>query len=100
MPAVASSGEGAPEVQMLFRSPTTPEPDLHSPSRPPMSPTPGTLHTPESSAVGARIAVSWVPVAGSAFSAVAVAAAGAAREPEVAAALGAAVAALAERARK
>src|SRR5271168_824891 len=51
MPDVASSGSGAPEVQMLFSWPTTPEPAWHSPTRPPMSPTPGTLQIPASGAV-------------------------------------------------
>src|ERR1700761_8191843 len=50
MPEVASSGSGAPEVQMLFSCPTTPEPAWHRPIRLPMSPTPGTLPIPASGA--------------------------------------------------
>src|ERR1700733_8617016 len=59
MPEVASTGVGAPEVQMLFRSPTTPEPAWQRPRMPPMSPTPGTLQMPASGAAGVTSEVSW-----------------------------------------
>ncbi|MGH3180549.1 MAG: hypothetical protein ACRDOE_01355 [Streptosporangiaceae bacterium] len=61
MPPVACSGCGSDGSQMLFRSPTIPlEPELHSPTRPPMSPMPGTWQTPPGSwdAAGRRLAVS------------------------------------------
>ena len=60
MPPVACSGCGSDGSQMLFRSPTIPlEPAAHSPTRPPMSPMPGTWHTPPGlGAAGVRLAVS------------------------------------------
>src|SRR5690349_15591967 len=61
MPEVASSGAGGPEVQMLFTSPTKPEPAWQRPTRPPMSPTPGTLQIPASSWFCVSSAVTWFP---------------------------------------
>src|SRR5271166_5118030 len=67
MPPVACSGCGREGSQMLFRLPTIPlEPWAHSPTRPPMSPMPGTWQTPPGSwdswgswdAAGVRLAVS------------------------------------------
>src|SRR5581483_8289489 len=66
MPPVACSGCGSEGVQMLFRSPLRPlEPALHRPTRPPMSPMPGTWHTPPGAAglAGVRLAVSVAGVA-------------------------------------
>jgi hypothetical protein len=60
MPPVACSGCGSDGWQMLFRLPTIPlEPWLHSPTRPPMSPMPGTWQTPPGcwGAAGVRLAV-------------------------------------------
>src|SRR6201986_2528214 len=65
MPPVACSGCGSDGVQMLFRSPTIPlEPWLHSPTRPPMSPMPGTWQTPPGTA-GVMLAawLAWTAVA-------------------------------------
>src|SRR5262249_61245281 len=58
MPPVAGSGVGTEGLQMLFRSPMIPlEPCAQNPISPPMSPIPGTEHTPPDGAM---------PVAGTA----------------------------------
>src|SRR5262249_20550688 len=58
MPPVAGSRGGAEALQMLFRSPMIPlEPCAQTPISPPMSPIPGTEHTPPDGAM---------PVAGTA----------------------------------
>src|SRR6201986_749042 len=68
MPPVACSGCGSAGWQMLFRSPTIPlEPWLHRPTRPPMSPMPGTWQTPP----GWRGEAGVSPVAGAAWTAAA-----------------------------
>src|SRR5258705_3230634 len=60
MPPVAGWGVGTEGWQMLLRSPMIPlEPCAQNPSRPPMSPMPGTEQTPPEGAV---------PVAGTAAS--------------------------------
>jgi len=52
MPPVAGSGVGTEGWQMLLRSPMIPlEPCAQNPSRPPMSPMPGTEQTPPEGAV-------------------------------------------------
>ena len=74
MPEDASTGVGAPEVQMLLTSPSTPEPAWHRFNRLPMSPIPGTLHTP----LGAVVASSVVCCPGACLAAGAAVPAGAA----------------------
>src|SRR5262249_62347760 len=52
MPPVAGSGVGTEGLQMLFRSPMIPlEPCAQNPISPPMSPIPGTEHTPPDGAI-------------------------------------------------
>src|SRR5262245_39040634 len=54
MPPVAGSGVGTEGWQMLLRSPMIPlEPCAQKPSRPPISPMPGTEQTPPEGAVAA-----------------------------------------------
>src|ERR1700733_11175753 len=64
MPPVACSGWGRDGWQMLFRSPSTPlEPAEHRLIRLPMSPIPGTWHTPPGKA-GVTLSVSVAVLAG------------------------------------
>src|SRR5947209_781234 len=70
MPPVACSGTGSEGSQMLLAAPRIPlVPELHSPIRPPMSPMPGTWHTPLGAAgfAGVRLAVSRAGVAVASF---------------------------------
>ena len=53
IPPVAGSGVGTDGWQMLLRSPTIPlDPAVQKPSRPPMSPIPGTWQIPPDGAAG------------------------------------------------
>src|SRR5262245_65860537 len=62
MPPVAGSGVGTEGWQMLLRSPMSPlEPWAQNPSRPPMSPMPGTEQTPPE---GVVVAVGTVAATG------------------------------------
>src|SRR5690349_2346408 len=67
MPPVACSGWGVEGWQMLLAAPISPlVPELHSPIRPPMSPMPGTWHTPPGAEglAGVMLAVSRAGVTG------------------------------------
>src|SRR5260370_15492568 len=56
IPELAGSGSGSEGWQMLFSWPVRPElPSEHRPSRPPMSPMPGTEHRPPAGVTSATV---------------------------------------------